>query len=55
MDGIDFQKNLSRGALFGEDFVKFVSYVVARIAPAFVDQYTRNFGKLSVIVKAWMG
>jgi hypothetical protein len=32
-----------------------VSYVVAWIAPTFVDGYTRNFGKLSVIVKAWMG
>jgi hypothetical protein len=57
MDGIDFQKNLSRGSLFRDvDLVKFASsYVVAWIAPTFVDGYTRNFGKLSVIVKAWMG
>jgi hypothetical protein len=32
-----------------------VSYVVAKIVPTFVEQYARNFGKLSVIVKAWMG
>jgi hypothetical protein len=35
--------------------VRVSSYVVARIATTFVDGYTRNFGKLSVIVKAWMG
>jgi hypothetical protein len=30
MDGIDFQKNLSRGSLLGEgDLAKFASYVVA--------------------------
>jgi hypothetical protein len=34
--------------------VRVSSYVVARIATTFVDGYTRNFGKLSVIVKAWM-
>jgi hypothetical protein len=28
---------------------------VARISPTFFDGYTRNFGKLPVIVKAWMG
>jgi hypothetical protein len=28
---------------------------VAWIAPTIVDGYTPNFGKLSVIVKAWMG
>ena len=28
---------------------------MARIVPTFVDGYKRNFGKLSVIVKAWMG
>jgi hypothetical protein len=57
MDGIDFQKNLSRGSLLWEgDLVKFVSwYVVTWIVPTFVEQYTRNFGKLSVIVKAWIG
>jgi hypothetical protein len=57
MDGIDFQKNLSRGSLFLEgDLVKFVSeHVVAWITPTFVNGYTRNFGKLSVIVRAWMG
>jgi hypothetical protein len=38
------------------DLVKFVSgYVVAWIASTFADGYTRNFEKLSVIVKAWMG
>jgi hypothetical protein len=26
-----------------------------QIAPTFVDGYTQNFGKLSVMVKAWMG
>jgi hypothetical protein len=45
MDGSDFQKNLSRGSLFREG---------AWIAPTFVDGYTRNFGKLSLIVKVWM-
>jgi hypothetical protein len=30
-------------------------YVVAWIAPTFVDGYTQNFGKLLVIVKARMG
>jgi hypothetical protein len=30
-------------------------YVVAWIAPTFVNRYTQNFGKLSVIVKAWIG
>jgi hypothetical protein len=34
-----------------------LKYVVAWIAPTgiFVDGCTRNFGKLSVIVKAWIG
>ena len=35
--------------------VRVSSYVVARIVTTFVDGYTRNFGKLSVIVKALMG
>jgi hypothetical protein len=40
----------------GGELVKFVSYyVVAWIAPTFVDGCTRNFRKLLVIVKAWMG
>jgi hypothetical protein len=49
VDRIDFQKNLSRGSLFWE------GDLVAWIAPTFVDGYTQNFGKLSVIVKARMG
>jgi hypothetical protein len=58
LDKIDFQKNLSRGSLFWKGnllLVKFVSYVVAWIAPTFVDGYTQNFEKLSVIVNARMG
>jgi hypothetical protein len=52
MDGIDFKKNLSRGSLFWEGgLVKFVSYVVAGIAPTFVDRYTQNFRDVVKIVK----
>ena len=36
IDRTDFQKNLSRGSLFLEGhLVKFVSYVVTRIAPTY--------------------
>jgi hypothetical protein len=31
-----------------------VSFVVAWIAPIFVDGYTQKFGKFSVIIKTWM-
>ena len=54
--GLIFRQICQGDHFFWEgDLVKFVSqYVVAWIAPTFVDQYTRNFGKLSVIVKTWM-
>jgi hypothetical protein len=43
MNGIDFQKNLSRESLFlGGDLVRFLMHlnVVTCIAPSFVDGYT---------------
>jgi hypothetical protein len=52
MDGIDLQKILSMGSL---TWLNLCHNVVTWIAPKFVDRYTQNFGKLPVIVKAWMG
>jgi hypothetical protein len=56
MNGIDIQKNLSRGSLFWEgDLVKFLICCHLYRAPSFVDWFTWNWEKLSVRVKTWMG